>query len=293
MSEIPPSNPSPPPTEGGGNFAAYPRPHLEGPIVEGPGRVSVDSIRVGWDLLKSDWGPWIGGYLICLLAIFALSMPIGIYVASRTMGNLEQIQAGSIPADLMLIQILGSAIANVFYMALLIGFTWMGVQRMRGSSAGIGGMFNYRGRFGHVLVASGVYSLIFGVAMPLLQAFVMPQPAQSSDPWAALGGSMGYLIVYIALYSIGTPILLFAGVAIIDQQVSFGQAMSTTFRVLGRRLVAFTGVCVLAFLASLLGIVACCVGILATAPLYFSTISAIYSDFFVESGAQPTVAPVV
>lgn len=96
---------------------------------------------------------------------------------------------------------------------------------------------------------------------------------------------IGVLLSSLFSMALNTAVL-FAMFYIVDQKMDVVAAIQKSFDVVKTNFWVFLGLSIVAGVVSSLGIIACVIGVIVTAPMYLSTISIVYRDLHPASAAQ-------
>lgn len=96
---------------------------------------------------------------------------------------------------------------------------------------------------------------------------------------------IGVLLSSLFSMALNTAVL-FAMFYIVDQKMDVVAAIQKSFDVVKANFWVFLGLSIVAGVVSSLGIIACVIGVIVTAPMYLSTISIVYRDLHPASAAQ-------
>ncbi len=228
-----------------------------------PARVRFDAIGQAWRLFLADAGTWIVASFIALVIIIGVAVAASV-VASLFTGAADALTPGMDPAA-MVARLSSSVITQLFVgvfttVAVLVataGFYRMAFRRMRGEQINAGELLNVGDVFPQLLVAGVLVHIIV---------------------------SIGTLLCIVPGI-IAAGLLMFTVPLIVERQMDAVSAISTSFRALGGDAVMAVVFYVVLTLISSAGILACCVGLLVTFPLYFLGVAFIYRDFFPDQGA--------
>jgi len=208
-----------------------------------------------WELLKANFWLVVGTTLL----IYALLGGIG-----AGLSQLGTLWLGLSPDRFSVVgSIVGSVWNMVFGGSLLGGLYWFYLRLVRGHSPDVGDAF------AGFTMAYAQLTLAY-----IVSAFLT---------------SLGFLFcilpgIYLAVAWIFTLPL------VIDKRMDFWEAMEVSRKVVTREWWSVLLLAIVAGLVSVAGIMACCVGILVTAPIGFGTLVYAYEDIF--GAQQPTAARV-
>jgi hypothetical protein len=283
--KVTPPPPAAPPT---------PPPFPAGPAAEpGPTPVPEEDydldiggcIGRGWGLVKGQFGITVGGFCLYTLVMFGLGM------------------LGSIP-------LIGGlfSIASLFMGGpMLGGLYYLYLRVLRGGPAQAGDLFaGFKKAFFQLFLGQLVVGLLVGlclvpaavtVAFVLLPALghgqilqemlhhqqvsaqeVSQQLAQvKPEQWALAGGVFLLCLVPAVFLKMSW---LFTLPLIIDKELDFGAAMRTSWQRVNRHWWQVFGLVLVAAVVGALGLLACCVGVLVTAPIQVAAMMYAYETLF-------------
>lgn len=237
-------------------------PYPNHPPRRGPGPVVlVDCIREAWDLLIQDWSTWLVCTLIVVFGMQIIQTPISYALQFLIMGNPFRPQ----PFDLGRLGIFYAAflpiaiVLNGLLMTMITSMVEMGIRRQEGYAIAVSDFFNIFKKFGPVYVTS------------LLQVVC-----------ATLGSLLCVLPGLYLAYVQST-----AGIFALRQNLAPVEALKASHAMVKGQEWAMVGVLFLASLLSAAGILACCIGMLFTYPVYALTIAVIYYNFHQPEIASP------
>jgi uncharacterized membrane protein len=205
-----------------------------------------------------------------------------------------------------LVPLLGNVAQLIIQGPLFGGLLWFYVRLIRGEDVGIGDAFSGFGpRFVQLMLAHIVASVFYFLCyLPAVICFAIPviqsglfesganaeqivnQMIQELSPLMIAGMALGFvgLLVQIYLY----VSWIFALPLVIDREMSFWSALRVSRRVVAMHWwLFFVFAILLYFLLTIVGVLACCVGLLVTLPLFFVAQMVAYEDIF--GGGSPGV----
>jgi len=261
MSEIPPQVPP--------QYAQYPRPgtRYAERNPRGPAQFDTDVIGEAWRLVQRNLGVWVAAELLFGVLQF------GVGRGEDLVFNLAGI--ASKPGDPMsniykyaLIRLLLGMPTGILLAAMRVGLFNIAIKQIRGDLTSPLDVFSYRGQF-----------------VPLLGATVI----------VTFASDFGCLLLLIPGMLIAS-LFIFVDPLILERQMSVGDALRLSWQTVRPTMWSALGVLFLAACASLLGIIGCCIGVLATAPILTMSVALLYDRFFgvVEEGGpiyQPPSYP--
>ncbi|HUJ11174.1 MAG TPA: GYF domain-containing protein [Verrucomicrobiae bacterium] len=220
-------------------------------------------ISRGWNLLKEHFGPLVGTSLLIFLLIggvgnllrVMVDLALGISFRPHGLHGLELIR----------LQWPGMLVSTVWN--LLVG------------GALLGGLYHY------------YLKLIRGQPATLADAFRGFSKAFTSLTSAniAMGllGLLGFLLCVIPGVYLGVA-WRFTLPLVIDKQLGFWEAMELSRKVVTRQWFILLALFLVAGIISISGLVLCCIGIFATAPIGIASFLYAYEDIFGGQFVQPT-----
>ena len=102
----------------------------------------------------------------------------------------------------------------------------------------------------------------------------------------------GHVAVLLAFFVCLIPTIylqvrwLFTLPLIIDRQMDFWTAMKVSWRMVGKHWWQVFGLMILVGLLNIVGLIACCVGVLFTAPIGYGALMYAYETIFSSAGAK-------
>lgn len=226
-----------------------------------PGNINVrwEWISEGWEMVTKQMGNWILITLVAGVVYFLTQLPFyalgGILEVagnrSRDNGLSALVLGSSLIIQLIEIVVGWAALALIY-----TGMYSAALKQLRGEQIAVGDLFSGLQYYVQALTATvliGIITLI-GFVLCIIPGFIA-------------GGA--FLLTY--------PL-------IVDRKLSATAAMKTSLEITQQNLFQFT---LFAFVVSLiagLGVLACCVGLLITFPLFITTITCAYRDCFGVDG---------
>jgi len=229
-------------------------------------------ISGGWDLLKNNFGVLFGGVAIYFLIVLGCSLF----------------------AQIPIIGLLGTAASIVITGPLMGGVYYLFVQAIRRQPVSVGDVFaGFRKSFvqlflGYIVIAllAAACFLPAGVVagITLIPAIVSHQEPSAGQVGLAVGACLVCLIPVIYL-SISW---IFSLPLIIDKGLTFWPAMEISRKMVGKHWWTMLGFLIVCGLINLVGVLACCIGVLFTCPIVFGAMMYAYERIFSSSTAQGT-----
>lgn len=274
-------------------YAAYPRAGDARNFYYAPPpmRVRIDVVLEAWNLVRKDFGNWIVGIIVVGLVPTICTLPFLFYTMSVATTN---IQAMNRPTPLLLaIEIPTYLVAGIATALVVAGLQRMGLKKVRGEYAAVGDMFNLEGMFWQVALFGVFQSLVQSVIPQVISSIVIRPGMSTGSGFDQLGPMFGvfgvslFFIVCFALFFFIVPLI------IVDQKMGAIEAMGLSARTLAP-FAPITFVTLLAaYIFSALGLIACCAGVLFTAPVQYAIGALIYHDFYrpMPPQMQPVYTP--
>jgi uncharacterized membrane protein len=211
---------------------------------------------------------------------------------------------GLIFVTTLVINIASSAASGIPYIGILIGLAlngvlfgglyWFFLKLIRGQKAELSDAFaGFQVVFVPLMLASIVSGILILVvmgiiALPMLMSWVPLLIKFSKDPemnpdilLPALGAGTILNIVFCVL--VGMVLYLFwvfAFPLIIDKRMQFWEALETSRKAVMSNFASVFGLFLVGILLTLAGILACCIGVFFTLPIFFGSIAYAYEDLF-------------
>jgi hypothetical protein len=273
----------PPPNED--RYAAYPRAYALGEYGPAPGRARIESLITGWNLLKSDFGLWIGVSLTFILATLICAAPSVVFVLLRQASYRNLSDSYNPPFPDMIVSALLSCFVQFSLGILTAGTLGLALLRLRGQESSYADMFNFRGRFGSIVLLElilapvallayfgGIFAVqLYGKGANL---FMLPYVQASGQ---LLGAAVAAIVFGLCT---------FAELLVLDRGMTPGDALKTSIRAARPKLLGIIGLLFLASLGTMVGACACGIGVIFTLPFYYLVRAALFHDFF-----RPPEAP--
>jgi|DewCreStandDraft_4_1066084.scaffolds.fasta_scaffold00990_6 uncharacterized membrane protein len=229
-------------------------------------RVRFEAIGEAWSLFKADAGTWVLTSLIALIVVgvvmAAVNLVGNLFLGAAQLSAPEMNPAAmlAVLGSSLIVQLITSLIIMFAGVIVTAGIYRMALRRMRGEQISAGDLFNIGDVFPQVLIAGLLTSVIVTI------------------------GSLLCIIPGI----IAAGLLMFTVPLIVDRQMDGVEAISTSFRTLSADFLNTVLFYVVLSFIVFAGLLACCVGVLVTFPLYHLAVAIVYRDFFPDqAAAQP------
>ena len=206
-----------------------------------------------WNLFKENFGLFIGAALILLALIFGFNQLVGLF----TRGSMESLMTGNVTVEAIIVLLLWNIPEVAFSTILTVGMYVILLKRMRGRPAGIGEIF------AGFSVAPGQLALAGIVIQFLTILGVLACIAPG---------------IYLSIAWILTMPL------IIDRGLTFWPAMELSRKVVTQQWWIMFCLVIVVALISLVGLLACCVGLLVALPVGLGALLYAYEDIFGSTG---------
>jgi hypothetical protein len=211
---------------------------------------------------------------------------------------------GLIFVTTLVINIASSAASGIPYIGILIGLAlngvlfgglyWFFLKLIRGQKAELADAFaGFQMAFVPLMLASLVSGILILVvmgiiALPMLITWIPLLIKFSKDPemnpdflLAALGAGTILNIVFCALAAMVLYLFwVFAFPLIIDKRMQFWEALETSRKAVMSNFASVFGLFLVGLLLTIAGILACCIGVFFTLPIFFGSIAYAYEDLF-------------
>jgi uncharacterized membrane protein len=218
--------------------------------------VYIDAIGDAWRMVTQDLATWICAGLV----LFALTSGVSMVISFVVQGSI--IMSGSRGGPDLGLSILSSVLQVVIGIAfwpLQVGISAMAVKVARGQAVQVGDVFGAYRRFWPVVGTMFLSMVASGIGLCLCIV-----------PGIFLFGALSM-----------APLIAF------DQEVDPIEALTRSYRTLGRDAWMMFLVMFVAGLLNIAGILVCCVGVLVTMPMYMATVGLSYHYLFPPAGTQP------
>lgn len=203
-----------------------------------------------WELLRKNFWPVVGVSLLVLIVVGVMQQLLGLLTHSTWQ---EMIRDHHFSAGGVAIILLTSLISTPLYAVLMAGLFKYYLKLVRGEAAGLGDAFSGFGvsflQLSLLGLASGFLTLI-GYGLCLLPG------------------------IYLAIAWV------FAAPLVIDRQMNFWPAMELSRKLVSKHWFMVFALVIVTTLLIIVGVLACCVGILVTIPLGLIALAYAYEDIF-------------
>ena len=229
-----------------------------------------DCVTRGWDLFKSNLGIILGGVVVYGL------IQIGISIFQQ-------------------IPILGALVAlgNIVFLAgpFQAGLNYFFLKNIRREVVGIGDIFSgFQRNYWQIVLGNIVIALLIcaaaipgGIVMAI--SFIPMIANHAAAPLTVVGIIVGGIAILIPMIYLSVS-WIFALVLIIDRQMEFWPAMELSRKTVGKHWWSVFALLIVCGLVNLAGILACCVGLLASIPTTLGAMMYAYEDIFSTPNAQ-------
>ncbi len=251
-------------------------------------------ITRGWELLKENFGTVFVSFLVMILMEAVCVAILNVFTMGLGKGMLHAPIAIRLGYNYFF-----TAVISLVMGPLMGGLFLVYLKLIRGQPTGVGEVFSgFQKAYLQLFLGALVVSLIVGVCMlpfnfvwqtkagPLLEQMQQMQ----NDPT----GLQGLLPQLMSAFTSALPVLFvclipvtfltvcwqFTLPLIIDQQLDFGTAMKTSFKMVTKHWWQVFGLTVLVGLVSFAGVLGCCIGVLFTAPIGMAAMMVAYETIF-------------
>lgn len=226
---------------GGTNFNQYP-----------PG-IYFEFVGKSWDYVKQNMGMWAAATAVFYAVTMAVSIPFSILGQAMGIG-LDQMNAptGASIVAILGLQLVSWAVQGAVIMPLTAGMVCMALEQIDGKPLNIATMFKPFSNF----VQNAIGGIVVMIAIIL-----------------------GFLCCIVpGIYLFGR--LAFTNVLITENKMTASEGLNKSWEVMGPYAWAMFGLYFVASILASLGIMACCVGVLVTAPILHLTLAQQYRVLF-------------
>lgn len=223
-----------------------------------------------WNILSANFWLLVGGCAVYLLIIGGLS-------------GFAQIPLIGVLFSLANFIITGPLLGGVYYFVFRV---------MRRQPAEVGAVFNgFSDNLGQLILGHIIPTLIAGAtALPgiIMAAIPIVIMAENEQPNAALIAIavVGFLLAMIPLIYFSLA-WAFTIPLIVDKRLDFWPAMKASRAQVGRHFWTMLGLIVVLSIINIVGMIACCIGLFVTMPLFFVAMLLAYEILFASRTAQP------
>ena len=264
-------------------------PALEGAPadLQTPGKIRFDEcLNKAWECFKVNWGLCVVATLIlfAISAVVQIPMQIAEVILRRFTAHGSTAQVG---------MMIGAGVVFLFFYLLATGvssilsagFMYFFIETMRTGKAKIDNVFaGFRNSaWVQILLAMLVYFVAVCVMALVLVVPGATLAASMKSPVPAIVSGVILLIPLIYL-SVG---IAFVFPLIVDKKIGFWQAIVTSLKTVHRQWFRAFGLLILVGLVAMVGVFACCVGMLASAPLAYLIWGQGYRQLFGDGDLKP------
>lgn len=220
-------------------------------------------IKRGWSLVSANFGLTAGGTALVILAL----------------------QAGGI------IPLLGILIAMILQGPLMGGLNLLFLKLIRGEKAGIGDAFSgFSKRFWPLCGTFVLMALLIYVwFIPPIIAAIVLDSGRGAGGAAAMPGPAFWVLLGLGMLGVMWLAIgfIFALPLCADLELGPVGALRTSFRVVSKHWFAVFGLTFVAGLISMLGLIACFIGVFLTLPIFYAASMYAYEDIFAPRSGEP------
>jgi len=234
----------------------------------------ISVIGTAWELLKANPGLWMLGCLVPVILfaiyeglIFAVTLPMAMAL-QRTSGGAPAHLV--MPLDFTIKALIGGTLMGICIQVWQISMMNLALKQVDGQPVGADDLLTLRGRAPAAWVAGAVIGVLFGVLS------APGQFLQNSGPVFSMGIACLTMVVTVplgALFAMSGPLIIDKGM---EPMKAIGESWKATAPTLGMASLVF----IVIGLASAVGMVACCVGIVFTMALAPLSIAATYRRYY-------------
>jgi hypothetical protein len=250
-----------------------------------PGRIRFDEcLSKGWDCFKANWGLCV----VATLIFFAVSAVVQIPV-QFAQPVLTRFQSSPPPVWIMatagVVFLFFYLLATGVSAILSAGFMYFFIETLRTGKAKLDNIFvGFRGSAWIQLLLAMLVWLAAVFLMALV--FVVPGAllaASMKSPVPAIV-SVVLLLIPLVYFAVG---IAFVFPLIADKKIGFWEAILTSLKTVNRQWFQAFGLLVLVALIGAVGMLACCVGMLASMPLAYLIWGQGYRQLFGDGELKP------
>ena len=250
------------------------------------------SIARGWELLKANFGTLFVAFLLVLVVVGVVAGIFGGLMALLVPKSLLHSAVFHVVENLVI-----TAVLALVAGPLMAGLNWLFIRCHRGEAVNVGDVFagfqkNYKDLvLGYFCVAfvTSLCLLPFTILndtklQPLSEQMGHASPAEVQQLlpqfWAVLFSMLPVLFICLLPTIYLSVNLLFTLPLIIDKNLAFWPAMKTSWTQVHKHWWQVCGLTLVVGLVSGAGILACCVGVLVTAPIGMIATMVAYETIF-------------
>jgi len=225
----------------------------------------------GWQLMKNNFGLLVGATVVYGLIQFGISM------------------LGKIPKLGVVV-----TLCNVVFLSgpLMAGFYFLFLKTIRGHGGEVGDLFSgFSNNYLQLVLTYLASAFLTGLAaLPGIAIFVVglvqTMHHHAAEPLSMALMALGSVVALIpSVYlSVGW---MFSLALVIDKRMEFWPAMTLSRQMVGKHWWTVFALLIVCGLINVLGLLACCVGLLASVPTGFGALMYAYEDIFSSTGATP------
>lgn len=229
-----------------------------------------ECVSRGWNLFKNNLGIILGAVVVYGL----IQVGISIFQQIPLLGALV-------------------ALGNIIFLAgpFQAGLNYFFLKNIRGEATGIGDIFSgFQRNYWQIVLGNIVIALLIaaaaipgGVIMAI--SFIPMIANHAAAPLTVVGIIVGSIVILIPMIYLSVG-WIFALVLIIDRQMEFWPAMELSRKTVGKHWWSVFALLVVCALVNIAGMLACCVGLLASAPTTLGAMMYAYEDIFSAPGTQ-------
>jgi uncharacterized membrane protein len=257
------------------DYVQYPR----GGSYHGPPRVRVEAIGEAFSLLLRDLVTWLATSLLLLFIILLIEVPYGYKALALAFENSGVTGMRKQQAE-MLPYLLATTFAYTFVLGVLnAGVLRMAVLKVRRQEASIGDMFRLSGKTGSIVLAELILAplpLLVGGASSIAMWINGPK----GDLMAASALGIVLQVVFAILVGVAQVFFTFVPMLIVDKAMTTKEAFKTSFETARKHFWSLFALLFIAVIVQYAGMIAICIGILFTMPLFYLIRAIIYNDLF-------------
>lgn len=236
-------------------YSNYPRGPQGGGVPGYPPGIYFEFIGKAWEMIKTNFGQWAVASIVFIVLSYAIAIP-GIILQLATGNSGPEVATRGISASFIIVMAISYIIQYAFAGVLAAGFIRFVLHQLDGNAADFGQIFvPFRNLIPNMITSLITYLMIFvGVICCVI-------------PGIYLCGNLG-----------------FTNVLVTEGNLQPGESIRLSFDRMKPHAWNMFGLGLVAGLASILGVFACCIGVLVTLPIFYIVLAMQFRVLFPEFG---------
>jgi hypothetical protein len=227
----------------------------------------LEAIGNAWTWITRELAVWPVAFLLYWLISAAASLPVSLP------SIIEQPRMPDHGADVwalmpwnvhswpvVVLNYAGSIAIGIFLYPLAAAIMFAALRRLRGEPMDVGRVFDLRGKYWTLVATSAMTA---GISLAAFAMCVLPA-----------------LLI--------APLFMFVPLIVMDRDLGAWDAVKLSAKTIGEHYWSALGFMIVVGFASILGVFACCVGLIFTIPIQWLAIAIVYNEFFPPT--RPEVA---